>query len=240
MNHFSRAITTICLFVIVLISTGCGGGGNGANENDGDAIRYVALGPSDTATGVGAVPTTEGYVFRIRNELDEDVDKDVNLTNLGTILPGAGIETIRLEVGNYLGFNRSADLVTIAPGGNDISDGDTVEEFSANLTTILNQLRGQTSAFIVISNIPDFTQLPHYINEFHRHVTIGRIILFNNAIAQAAAAFNVPVVDLFSNLNPLEDMLVSEVHTDSFYLSDKGHEKVANLFLEIIGPQLAD
>ena len=51
----------------------------------------LALGASD-ATGVGALPLTEGYVFLIKRELDKRVP-GVALVNLG--VPGARVDLIK-------------------------------------------------------------------------------------------------------------------------------------------------
>src|SRR5881628_229690 len=55
---------------------------------------YLALGASD-ATGVGALPLTEGYVFLIKAELDKRVP-GVALVNLG--VPGARVDLIKEQV----------------------------------------------------------------------------------------------------------------------------------------------
>ena len=48
-----------------------------------EEIFYVALGASD-AVGVGASPPTEGYVFRIQDELEKRVD-DVPFEGAGVV-----------------------------------------------------------------------------------------------------------------------------------------------------------
>src|ERR671934_1211558 len=55
---------------------------------------YLALGASD-ATGVGALPMTEGYVYLIKRELDTRM-AGVALLNLG--VPGARVDLIKEQV----------------------------------------------------------------------------------------------------------------------------------------------
>ena len=81
-----------CLFLAA-----CGG----SKEKPIEYI-YLAFGASD-ATGVGAVPLTEGYVYLIARELDRRVH-GVFLVNLG--VPGARIDLIKEQASEGAG-NKS-------------------------------------------------------------------------------------------------------------------------------------
>lgn len=213
--------------------TGCNSSSDGGNEGD---LSYVAIGASD-AVGIGAVPLTNGYVFRIRDALEEE-SFNVDLTNLG--IPAAELGEIKLAVELLLsdiglGFVGVPDLITIWVGANDIIAGVDPAEFEANLRDILMQLTEETSAFIVIANIPDLTQLPRFIEDPDEDVTIERVNDFNNIIESLALEFDIPIVDLF--VEPIDDMLVSE---DGFHPSNEGHKRIAELFLDIIGTQFSN
>ena len=104
----------------------CAGGGPGR-------ISYLAVGASDAA-GVGAVPPTQGYTYRIRNELDERVD-EVPFVNLG--LPGADVAAIERAVEGVLATDREPDLVTLWAGPNDVIRGDDADDFEGDLEDIL-------------------------------------------------------------------------------------------------------
>ncbi len=121
-------------------------------------ILYLALGASDAA-GVGAVPPTEGYVFRIEDELEERVD-DVRLVNLG--VPGADVALIERTLEGFLATGQEPDLVTLWAGPNDVIRGDDPEDFEKDLADILEQLRDETDAVIVMANVPDLTELPGF------------------------------------------------------------------------------
>ncbi|MGB7291251.1 MAG: SGNH/GDSL hydrolase family protein [Thermodesulfobacteriota bacterium] len=191
------------------------------------------MGASD-AVGIGAVPLTNGYVFRIRDALEEE-SFNVDLRNLGIL--AAELDEIKLAVELLLsdialGIVGAPDLITIWVGANDIISGVTPEEFESNLEDILIQLSEETSAFIVIANIPDLTQLPSFIENPDDDVTLERINAFNSIIESLAIEFDIPVVDLFEE--PIDDMLVSQ---DGFHPSNEGHQRIADLFLEIILPE---
>jgi len=74
-------------------------------------IRYIylALGASD-ATGVGALPLTEGNVYLIAREFDRQLH-GVFLVNLG--VPGARIDLIKEQARVAKQLGTKADLVTL-------------------------------------------------------------------------------------------------------------------------------
>jgi acyl-CoA thioesterase I len=225
----------LILIVMSLSITGCDRKSNGGSSDGSDNnILYVAIGASD-AVGIGAVPLTNGYVFKIRNRL-EDESFNVDLRNLG--IPAAETDIIREEVelfllGIELGIVGDPDLVTIWVGANDIVSGVDPMDFESELEALLQQLFDETTAFIVIANIPDLTQLPRFIENPSNNVTIERVNSFNAIIESLAQDFGIPVVDLFA-----EAIMDSQVSNfDGFHPSNEGHERIAELFLEIILPE---
>lgn len=218
--------TSTFLFLFACLAlAGCAGGLLDDNE-----ILYTAVGASD-AVGIGATPLTNGYVYVIREEL-ESRGKGVELINLG--IPAANTDLIEDAVQAFLRTGAQPGLVTIWVGGNDIIDGVEVDDFEDELEDILSALRDETSAFIVIANVPNLTELPRFEADPDDDVTLERVKAFNAAIAQQADSFDVPVVDLFEE--DIEDDLISDV--DGFHPNDAGHRRIANKFLEVIGPEL--
>src|SRR5687767_13706963 len=55
-------------------------------------ILYLAIGASD-ALGIGATPLRNGYVFRIRDELEQQTRREVRLLNLA--IPGGTTRDLR-------------------------------------------------------------------------------------------------------------------------------------------------
>jgi len=198
-----------------------------------EQILYMAVGASD-AVGVGATPLTHGYVYRIEDGL-QDRGKSVQLLNLG--IPGADLHTIAeaVRVG-ALRLGARPDLVTIWVGANDIIDGVNRSDFEADLAKLLDDLRDKTKAFIVIADIPDLTQLPRFRDNPQKSVNRERIAAFNDAIERQAKKHNLPVVKL--SQEPIEDKYVSDI--DGFHPSDEGHRRIAELFLAVILPEVAE
>ncbi len=220
----------ISLFAVLLI-VGCASTSDDDHEggNKREVINYVALGASD-ATGIGAFPLTDGYVFRIKDALEER-GKKVDLLNLG--IPTANIPAIEKAALTALTVGVKKDLVTIWTGANDLIGGDDVVEFEKSLDHILQHLRQDNSVFIVIMNLPDLTKIKRFREKPDKHVTAARVTAFNQAITRQAKKYNVPIVDFFTNAPG--DELVSDI--DGFHPNNDGHQRIANLFLKIILPK---
>ncbi|HLE24815.1 MAG TPA: SGNH/GDSL hydrolase family protein [Thermodesulfobacteriota bacterium] len=222
------------LLLIFVISLTQFGGCDSSTEGGKDLeIIYVAIGASD-AVGIGAIPFTNGYVFRIRDALEEE-SFNVELRNLGILAAeldeiNEAVDMLLSEIGS--GLVGNPDLITIWVGANDIISGVNPEEFESNLESVLVRLFAETTAFIVIANVPDLTQLPRFIENPSDNVTIERISAFNAIIESLAVEFDIPLVDLFAE--PIDDMLVSQ---DGFHPSNEGHQRIANLFLQKILPE---
>ena len=197
---------------------------------DEDEMVYVAVGASD-AFGVGAVPITNGYVFEIRDSL-EDEGRDIALANLG--IPGANTDRIDRAVRIFRRTGVTADLVTVWVGANELIDSVTVEDFADDLQSLLNRLQGGMEAFVVMANLPDLTKLPRFEADPDPDVTAERVTGYNAVITAEAGERGIPLVDLFSE--GIEDDLVSDF--DGFHPNNDGHHRIAELFLAVILEEL--
>lgn len=220
--------TTLIVFTLILI---------GCDEDDfvggEDEIVYLAVGASD-ALGVGAFPDeNDGYVFIIEDELDEAYEEDVDLCGLCLVaIPAAELDQIEDLLDEVLDAGVEPDIVTILVGSNDIIDGVDPEEFESQLRDAIDRiLDASPNAFIVMGNVPDLTQLPRFDEGEDSDVTLANIMTFNDIIDEVAADFGIldKVVDLFS------EMITADfVADDGFHPSDEGHERIAELFLDVI------
>jgi lysophospholipase L1-like esterase len=195
-----------------------------------DRIVYLAIGGSDAA-GVGAEPLTDGYVFRIADELDRRVDQ-VFLAPLA--IPNAGTEQLDAALRLFLESDIEPNLVTVWTGANDVIRGEDEGDFEDALEDMFDRLRDRTDGVIAAANIPDLTELPRFREDPDDDVTRERIEEFNEAIAEQAADHEVLVVDLYGE--PVEDHLVSD--EDGFHPNDEGHRRIADEFLRVILPAL--
>jgi acyl-CoA thioesterase-1 len=193
-------------------------------------IVYLAIGASDAA-GMGAEPLTNGYVFRIADELDQRVDQ-VFLAPLA--IPGADTEQLDAALELLLQSELEPDLVTVWTGANDVIRGVDADDFEDELEDLFERLRDRTDGVIVAANIPDLTELPRFRRDPDDDVTRERIEEFNDAIEEQAEEHDVLVVDLYAE--PVEDELVSD--EDGFHPNDEGHRRIADEFLKVILPAL--
>jgi lysophospholipase L1-like esterase len=216
--HLVKKLAIVSLLATIV---GCGGG---SDENE---IRYVAMGARD-ATGIGANPPSDGYVFKIEDGLEASTGKNVSLINLG--IPGATADIIE-EVELPIAKNSKPDLVTIFMGGNDINDGVSAESFANEVRSVVESMVNDTDAIVVIVNLPDVSKLPRFVESPDTDVTTAKVAAYNQVISDIAVEFNIPVVDLSSE--PIEDYLIS---SDGFHPNNQGYQKIADKFLEIIIP----
>lgn len=220
LRFISRQFTAISLIGATCLFVGCGG-------SDSSEIKYVAIGASDV-TGVGATPFTKGYVFIIDQKLEEQSNKEVGLTNLG--IPGGTVDEM-IEFELPIAKEIDPDLVTIWAGPNDLTRGESVEDFRDRLDELLSELSENPSTFIAIALIPDLTQLPKYQSDPDSDVTLSRIASYNNIITYLAATYGAHIVDLLITTASSE-----YISDDGFHPSNKGHDIIAQQFLNVIIP----
>jgi lysophospholipase L1-like esterase len=191
---------------------------------------YVALGASD-ATGVGALPLTEGYVYLIARELDRQMS-GVFLINLG--VPGARIDLVSEQVRLATQLGTQADVATLWTGVNDLVNGDDPKQFQERLRALLGMLKRDVARVIVVANVPDLTRLPRFRATPHPTVTPARINVFNAAIAEATRSAGGTLIDLHAT--PIRDELVFDV--DGFHPNNDGHREIARQLLQGLLPHV--
>jgi len=158
--------------------------------------------------GVGAFPLANGYTFRIQNEL-KDQGRNVALFQIG--VPGANTDIIADAVGKAVERGLETEFVTVWVGANDLIDGVPLETFSLELHRLLTFLQDDMEAYVVIANLPALQTFPNFLEEPVPEVSNQ----FDDAVGANL------VVD-FDGLHP----------------DDQGHERLANLFMNIIRPDL--
>ena len=220
MKNTYTNIILLAIFSLTLISCG-------DNSSRGE-FEYVALGASD-ATGVGASPIDEGYVYEIQEELKND-GRDVGLLNLG--IPGAQTDEVQ-NLALPVAKDDNPELVTIFVGANDIVAGDPIENFQNDLSEILITLANDTPALVVIATLPDITGLPRFQTNPDQDVTKARVDQFNAVIVDEATKSGALIVNLAAV--PIQAF---EVTDDGFHPNDEGHQLIADEFLKVIRANL--
>ena len=188
------------------------------------AIRYVAIGASDTV-GVGASdPATGSWPARVAKLLPPG-SAYVNVGVSGSIalqartaqLPGA--------------IAQRPTVVTIWLAVNDMNATIEPASFANDLGAIVDGLVAGTDAKIFVGNVPDLRPVPAYKDA--DKVALFRLIsAYNAAIASIAAKSpgRVVAVDLFTGSADLVSTIT--VSGDGFHPSDAGYQLIADRFAD--------
>ena len=188
------------------------------------AIRYVAIGASDTV-GVGASdPATGSWPARIAKLLPPG-SAFVNVGVSGSIalqartaqLPGA--------------IAQRPTVVSIWLAVNDMNATIEPASFANDLGAIVDGLVSATEAKIFVGNVPDLRPVPAYKDA--DKVALFRLISAYNATIAAIAAKSpgrVIAVDLFTGSADLVSTIT--VSGDGFHPSDAGYQLIADRFAD--------
>lgn len=190
------------------------------------ALRYVALGASDTV-GVGATdPATGAWPARIAARLPARTDY-VNLGISGSLAAQASHEQVPRAVA------LRPQLVTIWLAVNDLNASVSPTDYAAALHSVIDPLLSGTPARVFVGTVPDLRTVPAYAGTDQAEL-LGRITAYNAAIAAiaAASASRVTAVDLFTGSGPLVGAMT--VSADGFHPSDAGYALIADRFAKAI------
>ena len=238
--HFHFAGLQALVFALLLLSLAACGGQTTASAPDRPVatatatavppVIYVAVGASD-AVGVGADnPNTQGYVPLLIARLP----KGSQALNLG--ISG---NTIHPALTNELPEAIAAHptLVTTWLAANDFRACVPLDQYTADLDTLLGQLQTQTKAHVFVANLPDMSLLPAMQNgapgsgaclEGASPAQIKAMVLqWNAAIASAAAQHGDVLVDLFNSTLAAHP---EYIYRDGFHPSTAGYAVLASLF----------
>jgi lysophospholipase L1-like esterase len=188
------------------------------------AIRYVAIGASDTV-GVGASdPATGSWPARVAKLLPPG-SAYVNVGVSGSIalqartaqLPGA--------------IAQRPTVVSIWLAVNDMNATIEPASFANDLGAIVDGLVAGTDAKIFVGNVPDLRPVPAY-KDADKAALFRLISAYNAAIASIAAKSpgRVALVDLFTGSADLVSTIT--VSGDGFHPSDAGYQLIADRFAD--------
>jgi lysophospholipase L1-like esterase len=127
------------------------------------------------------------------------------------------------------------------------------EAFASAYLALLNRLRlSNPNSKVIVANIPDVTLIPMMAPFLQEDPALqpqlrGLVLAYNTAIATAAAAFGIPVVDIYSVFNDLakNGLKVGPQHlttgsmgglfsTDGVHPTNTGYAVIANQFISTI------
>lgn len=225
--HFNLYLLPVLLFAFTLAA--CGTRSLSSNKNESGSmknekptvVRYVALGDS---TGVGVGARDGGYVIRIFQRIKRQ-NPSSSLTNL-CVSGATSTDMLRDQLDAAIAARPT--LVTIGIGINDVARGVTDDEYTRNLEAAVTRLKAETTAAIVISNLPDVSLAP-VVSANMRNQLESRIQSFNQIIKDVMARHSIAVVDIYTTTHDLIPRNPEFFSADGFHPSDMGYEYWANL-----------
>jgi lysophospholipase L1-like esterase len=176
----------------------------------------VAVGDS---TGVGVGAKEGGYPSRLLKRIKQE-RADARLVNL--CVSGATTEDLlRGQLKQAIATRPS--LVTVGIGINDLGHYVAVERFARNFEEIVKRLKAETSARIVVSNLPDISFAP-VVPASLREQTRMQVNLFNDRIGEIAKRYGVSLVDAYAETHAIIPTHPEFFSDDGFHPSDAGYE----------------
>lgn len=185
---------------------------------------YVALGDS-TVEGIGATTSERCFAAIVYAAIKQEVGSAV-FYNLGK--RGARVKDV-LANQLTLAIEKNPDLVVLSMGGNDIRARTPLKKFSKDYEIILQRLRSETNALIVVNSIPDFsmaTVIPRFLR-FFAQFGVRRL---NTAIRNLTGKVNGVYVDVYSHGKVFQKH-EGLVAADGFHPSDIGYALWGNTII---------
>lgn len=196
-------------------------------SHEPQTMTYVALGASD-AFGIGTDdPQHDNWPTVLAGLLGSNV----HLVNLG--IPGTTAkQAIQSEL--PVAVDAKPDIVTVWLTVNDFLDGVPLNDYAAQLTTLLATLRQQTHARVFVANLPNLALLPQLV-EVNAASLDAQISSWNRAIASVVRDQGAVLIDLYAGWHELENN-PEYISSDGFHPSTEGARRLAQIFAEAIGP----
>ncbi len=189
-------------------------------------LTYVAIGASDTV-GVGAgSPESESWPAVLWRQLPPG-SKLVNLGVSGTLLHEA------IEQQAPVAVDMNPDLITVWLSVNDYTGRVRLEQYESDLDRLLEQLRSQTGAVILVGNLPDLSMLP-----IAARLGLRDVDRWNATIAGVTARHQATLVDLHDTWREVAEH-PEYISSDGFHPSTSGYRRLADIFYAAAAQQLS-
>jgi phospholipase/lecithinase/hemolysin len=107
-----------------------------------------------------------------------------------------------------------------------------LEDYSAQLDTLLAALSTQTTAHVLVANVPNLMAVPLY-DQVPRDLLRNELTRWNAVIAAAAQRHGATLVDLYE-LGPELARRPDLVGADGFHPSTEGHRRLAEVMWSTI------
>lgn len=201
------------------------------NEQQTSPVRrvytYIALGDSYT---IGeSVKATERWPNQLIERLKEE-DMDVRLVANPSVTGFTTSDLLKTAIDEVKRYQP--DLITVQIGVNDLHQGRTSDEFSAQLQTLINEIQvASPKSRILVVTIPNYAITPYGNRTVDRKTTTTSLHEYNTVIRQAATANGLRVVDVYP-ISLLVEEDTSLISYDGLHPSGKQY----GLWVDSIAP----
>lgn len=184
--------------------------------------RFVAIGDSLTAGTGDQIPGIQhlSWADRIAAALSQHHPgfEYYNLAKRGKTTSDMLAEQLPQAI------DLRPDLVSILAGGNDVKSSNwSPEQFSANLSRLIEPLIALDSTLVLVAMIDNWASLPAGIRERQRPL-YDRIAQVNHVVRETARRYGLLLIDLerVESLHGMEMVSADWIHANSY-----GHIKIA-------------
>lgn len=197
------------------------------NDKRDAQVVYVAVGDS---TGVGVGASEGGYPARLLKRITQE-GRQARLVNL-CVSGATTADLLRDQLKPAIAARPT--LITVGIGINDIGHYVSLDTFARNFEEIVKQLKAETSARIVVSNLPDISFAP-VVPAGLREQTRRQVNLFNERINEIVALYGgVTPVDAYTETHAIMPTHPEFFSDDGFHPSDAGYEYWAKTMWPVV------
>ncbi|MFA5933208.1 MAG: SGNH/GDSL hydrolase family protein [Microgenomates group bacterium] len=186
------------------------------NPNFQNSVKYVSVGDSLTV-GIGTIDGKKTLPYIIASKLSENMSVIlVNVAVKGATVKDVAISQLPVAIA------EKPNYVTVFIGTNDVHSLISVSSFEAKMDYILNFLTTQTSAKVIVFNLPYLGSerlilFPY--NLFFEYQTKQ----YNQALFRVARKYNVSLIDFYTPTKNQFSRQPNFYSVDSFHPSGEGY-----------------
>jgi lysophospholipase L1-like esterase len=177
------------------------------------------------------------YGYRVRrsktwiNLVQEELNIKIENKGISGDTTGGMLARFREDV-----ISKKPKIVFIMGGTNDIITGADLGVPQSNIMAMVHQARGNMIKPII--GLPTKIDVENVVEEwsiFADYKEISKKVdKYNKWLKRFSRAFEIDYIDFNTSINRLSEKKVHSIYLDGLHFNDKGHELMANIFIEKI------
>lgn len=177
------------------------------------------------------------YGYRVRrsktwiNLVQEELNIKIENKGISGDTTGGMLARFREDI-----ISKKPKIVFIMGGTNDIITGADLGVPQSNIMAMVHQARGNMIKPII--GLPTKIDVENVVEEwsiFADYKEISKKVdKYNKWLKRFSRAFEIDYIDFNTSINRLSEKKVHSIYLDGLHFNDKGHELMANIFIEKI------